>query len=404
MVTAICTAATVSAASLAPAAAVPPTADFYATRPQFERPFPAQRVPAGLGSLSAASCGTCHAEIEREWRQSVHAQAWPDPQFQAELKKQPGVAWLCVNCHTPLVNQLDSVVVALRGDDVERPVRAANPLYEPRLRDESITCAVCHVKDGVIVGPYRDVRAPHPTRYDPSFRSATLCLRCHQAVQTYPGKNFICTFATGDEWRAGPYARRGTVCQDCHMNAVTRSSALGGAPRRVGTHVWMGSHLRKGLESEPALWDSIAAARPPGIELRAAAAPLARAGRTAQWRVVAVNANAGHLLPTGDPERQVLVELTVLGARREVLARTQIAIAQKYEWWPTVRKLWDRRVAPGDSVAVTLRYRVPRGDYRLVARAVNERISDANAEYHKLPATYVRRAEVARVERAAAGR
>ena len=53
--------------------------DFYATRPLFERPFPAQRVPRGLGGLSAAECGRCHGEIYREWQQSVHAQAWKLP-------------------------------------------------------------------------------------------------------------------------------------------------------------------------------------------------------------------------------------------------------------------------------------------------------------------------------------
>ncbi|MBP8137357.1 MAG: hypothetical protein KAY61_04065, partial [Candidatus Eisenbacteria bacterium] len=68
---------------------------FYAARPVFEQPFAGQRVPKGLKSLSAAECGSCHVAIYREWRQSVHAQAWADPQFRAELAKQPGVSWLC---------------------------------------------------------------------------------------------------------------------------------------------------------------------------------------------------------------------------------------------------------------------------------------------------------------------
>jgi hypothetical protein len=64
-----------------------------------------------------------------------------------------------------------------------------------------------------------------------------------------------------------------------------------------------------------------------------------------------------------------------------------------------VKKLSDNRLAPGDSAVVMLHFRVPRGGYRLEARAVNSRISDANADYHRLPASYPRRAEVARVER-----
>ena len=373
--------------------------DFYATRPPFERPVPAQRVPEGLTGLSAAECGRCHGEIYREWQQSVHAQAWSDLQFQAELAKEPGVQWLCVNCHTPLQNQLDSLVVSLHGDDIGRPLRRANPDFDPALKAEGITCASCHVRDGAVEGPFGDTRAPHAVRYNPAFRSADQCLTCHQAVQAYPGKNFVCTFQTGDEWREGGHAAGGRICQDCHMPAVERALVEGGPIRRTGRHSWIGSHLRKGGETAPALWDSLAALLPPGIELRADDAPSVRPGAMATWAVRAVNANAGHRLPTGDPERSVRIELAALGAGGDTLARTEHRIEQRYQWSPEVKKLSDDRLAPGESAAVALRYRVPAGAYRLVARAVNERISDANADYHRLPPEYPRRAEVARVER-----
>ena len=373
--------------------------DFYSTRPIVERPFPAQRVPRGLTSLSAAECGRCHGAFYREWRQSVHAQAWADPQFQGEFHKEPGVQWMCVNCHTPLRNQLDSLVVALRGGDVGRPVRRANPGFAPALQAEGITCAACHVRDGAIEGPFGDTRAPHPVRYNAAFRSAALCLRCHQAVQAYPGKNFICAFRTGDEWRARPRAEPPQVCQDCHMPAVHRPLAPDGPARRTGLHGWIGSHLPKGGESAPALWDSMAARLPPGLALHADPAPRAAAGTTATWRVRAVNANAGHRLPTGDPERSVWIQLAAIGPTGDSLARAEHWIEQRYQWSPVVRKLTDNRLAPGESTTVTLHYRVPRGPYRLVARAINSRISDTNADYHRLPPSYPRRSEVVRVER-----
>lgn len=383
------------AAACGPAAAP----DFYATRPPFERPLAEERVPKGLASLSSRECGGCHVEIYREWRQSVHAQAWTDLQFQAELGKQPGVRWLCVNCHTPLRNQLDSLVVALRDGDVERPTRRANPAFDAGLREEGITCAACHVRDGAVEGPFADARAPHAVRLNTAFLGAEACLRCHQAVQAYPGKNFVCTFQTGDEWREGPHAATGRVCQDCHMPAIERPLAAGGAVRRTGRHGWIGSHLRKGGESAPVLWDSLAALLPPGVVLLADPAPVARTGDSTAWTVRAVNANAGHRLPTGDPERGVFVHLEALTAAGDTIARAQHVIAQRYRWWPQVRKLSDNRLALSGSVPVTLRYRAPGGPYRLIARAVNERISDANADYHRLPASYPRRAEVARIER-----
>jgi len=379
-------------------------ADFYATRPVYERPFSAQRVPRGLTSLSARECGRCHATIYREWRQSAHAQAWTDLQFQAEFHKQPGVQWMCINCHTPLRNQLDSLVVALRDADVERPVRRANPEFDAALRSEAITCAACHVRDGAVEGPFGDTMAPHAVRYNPAFRSPALCLRCHQAVQTYPGKNFICNFRSGDEWRAAPQAKRGQICQDCHMPAVDRALVPGGPVRRTGLHGWIGSHLPKGGETAPALWDSMASRLPPGVTLRADPAPRAAAGSRAAWSVRAVNANAGHRLPTGDPERSVWLELAALGEAGDTLARAEQRIEQRYQWSPVAKKLADNRLAPGESTSVTLRYRVPIGSYRLVARAVNSRMSDANADYHHLPPSYPRRVEVARVERSVSAR
>ena len=373
--------------------------DFYATRPPFERPLPAQRVPRGLTSLSASECGRCHGEIYREWQQSVHAQAWSDVQFQAELAKQPGVGWLCVNCHTPLRNQIDSLVVSLSENDVERPLRRANTDFDPALRPEGITCAACHVRDGAVEGPFGDRRAPHAVRYNADFRSADFCLRCHQAVQAYPGKNFVCTFQTGDEWREGRHAQEGRICQDCHMPAVERALVAGGPIRRTGRHGWIGSRLRKGGETAPSLWDSLAALLPPGIELRVDPAPAGETGTAAVWNVSALNANAGHRLPTGDPERGVVIHLEAVTAAGDTIARAEHAIEQRYQWTPVVRKLSDDRLSPGDSVTVTLRYRVPAGPYRLVASAINSRISDANADYHRLPASYPRRVEVARVER-----
>lgn len=378
--------------------------EFYSTRPPFEQPIPLQYTPEGLDGISAKQCGVCHQQIYREWQQSVHAQAWPDPQFQAELKKQPGVSWLCVNCHTPLRNQLDSLVVGLIDDDVERPVKQANPKFEPELKKEGVTCASCHVRDGVVEGPYKEVDAPHEVRYNPAFRSAELCARCHQAVQSYPGKNFICTFTTGDEWAAGPFAKKGTVCQDCHMPAVTRPLAEGTTPRRVGRHGWMASHLRKGGETEPALWHTLAGLAPVGVQLKPGPAPAARAGAQALWKVRAVNARAGHNLPSGDPERAVIVHLFALGARGDTLAQAEERIGQSYQWYPVVKLLSDTRLKPGEGRDVVMRFKVPRGPYRLVARAVNERISDANAGYHRLPDSYERRREVARVELKGMGR
>ena len=185
------------------------------------------------------------------------------------------------------------------------------------------------------------------------------------------------------------------------MPRVDRSLVAGGMVRRSGRHGWIGSHLPKGGETLPALWDSLADFVPPGVALIADHAPTARAGDSTAWTVRATNATAGHRLPTGDPERGVFLHLEAVTDAGDTLARAEQVIAQRYQWWPEVKKLSDNRLALSESVVLTLRYRVPRGGYRLVARAVNQRISDANADLHRLPASYPRRVEVARIEQRA---
>ena len=70
----------------------------------------------GTTGLSASRCADCHAEIAAEWAASTHAHAWVDPQFQAELHKDPEIGWICLNCHTPLQAQLPERVTLFRGN------------------------------------------------------------------------------------------------------------------------------------------------------------------------------------------------------------------------------------------------------------------------------------------------
>ncbi|MCA9570097.1 MAG: hypothetical protein KC656_19765, partial [Myxococcales bacterium] len=291
----------------APAAPVPVDAwpaamAFDATRPLYERPLGDGRAGLpGVADLSAESCAACHAEIAAEWRTSVHAVAWIDPQYQAEIGKS-GNRWLCLNCHTPLKVQQDRFAVALEDGDVERPVLVDNPDFDAALREEGITCAACHVRDGVVHGPGLGGNAPHPVKADPTYRSGELCLRCHQATATYPGKSFICVFDTGREWRDGPYDDEGKSCVTCHMPTVERPAALGGPTRTVARHWWRGAGIPK------------IAGRYPPPEANPFGLSLAAAVEGGELKVTATNANAGHMLPTGDPERKVFVDAVFLGS------------------------------------------------------------------------------------------
>lgn len=348
---------------------------FFDTRPSVERPIRTTGLqpPQGIGALSAEACRACHPEIYEEWRSSIHSQAWIDPQFQAEITKSDN-RWLCLSCHTPLLVQHDQWPRGLIDDDVERPIVSPNPRFDPALRDEGITCTACHLIGDQIAGPgVAQGQAPHPVAVDARFRSGQLCLSCHQASATYEGKSFICVFDTGREWRDGPHDEEGRTCVDCHMPAIERPVGIGGPPRTVRRHWWKGSGIPKIAGRYPPEEANV-----PGLGLSAGVQDTA-------LQLTLSNASAGHLLPTGDPERWVQIDVSFTDPAGQGLgAPFQHRIGQIWEWSVPPRKQSDNRLAPREVRRLSVP--VPPGATRAVVEASSHRISRENADYHGLGA------------------
>ncbi|NOY91554.1 MAG: hypothetical protein GXP55_10160 [Deltaproteobacteria bacterium] len=375
--------------------AVDAAVSFYASRPLHERTRPPLPVPAGLPDLSARTCGACHVEIYREWQASTHRHAWlDDAQFQAELDKnrhgapyrtpagsrQGDTSWICVRCHTPLSDQQPRLVVGLDEDRVERPRYVDNPRYDADLQDEAITCAVCHVRDdGVILGPFGDTDAPHPVARSARLRDGQVCLDCHQAEVRYDQAGLLCAFGTGREWQASSYAREGRACPSCHMPEVERPLASGRPARRTGRH-WFGGSLipkRPDLESQVA---PLRAVYGSGVDVS-----LRR--RDGQLELVVENTRAGHRVPTGDPERYVLVTAEALDARGRTLNRVTLRIGTVYDWSPPAHVVSDNRLAPGEEASASLG-RVPEAaSVRILGQKF--RIGQEAFDYHDLEGRYV---------------
>lgn len=341
---------------------------FSASRPLYEQPLDEGALP-DTGSLSAAACGACHVDHFADWQRSTHARAWTDAQLQAELTKS-GNRWLCLNCHSPLRVQQDLLAIGLVDGDVERPRLVANPDFDPDLRAEGVTCAGCHVRQGVIHGPGHPGRsAPHAVKADPAYASGALCLRCHQAEVTYPGKGFACAFDTGATWAAGPAAAAGQGCVDCHMQTTTRAVALGGPLRSVAQHGFPGSGIPKSADHQPVDFA-------PGLDLEAV-----WQGPTVTVR--SINARAGHSLPTGDPERWVALRLTFTDAAGAPTGEPWTRrIGQTWRWWPEAERLADDRLPAGGRLED--RVPVPEGAVAATLIAESHRLSAETAAYHKL--------------------
>jgi hypothetical protein len=344
---------------------------FYASRPLYERPLAVGlQVPSGVASLQAEHCGSCHPAIYQEWKSTTHAHAWTDRQLQEEMKKSSN-RWLCENCHTPLLVQQATWTVGLTEGDVEAPLLVTNASFDPELQQEGITCAACHVREGAIHGPgLPDSRAPHPVVADESFRSEAVCLRCHQAQAEYPGKSFVCTFNTGGEWSSGPYAGESS-CVDCHMPSVERPAAVGGPTRTVRQHYWRGAGIPKVAGVHPPR-----EANEPGLAIHTAWTP-------PHLELTLTNERAGHMLPTGDPERWVQVDVSFHSEDGVPVGEpSQYRIGQQWTWHPVPEKVADNRLAPRASR--TERLPIPAGAVEARIEASSHRMTDETAAYHGL--------------------
>jgi hypothetical protein len=59
----------------------------FGLRSDYAHAIPFQKVPEGLTSLKAESCGQCHREIYDEWKTSIHARPTKIRSFKPTGKK-----------------------------------------------------------------------------------------------------------------------------------------------------------------------------------------------------------------------------------------------------------------------------------------------------------------------------
>jgi hypothetical protein len=319
----------------------------FGLRDDFAHAIAYQKVPEGIPGIRAEDCGLCHREIYEEWKTTIHSHAFKDPFFQAYWKKDKHI-WVCLNCHTPLENQQPELIGAIPRNRVERAVKRPNPDYDPEYQQEAITCAVCHVRDGVILGPFEDSKAPHPTRYDPIFRTKEICYRCH-SVPSGPFQFYrFGPCGTYPEYEGGPYYRAGYVCQTCHMPETERPAATGGPVRKVRRHLWRGGHDPEQVKRAITV---LLKADPPEM----------MPDSTVEFTLTLTNSGAGHNIPTGDPDRYFTIEFQLVSADGKVLKEDSSTMGRWIMWQPVIIELYDNRLSPLQSRDYAFKVSVPPG-------------------------------------------
>ena len=321
----------------------------------FARPMNITGPPEGIASLRAASCGGCHPRIYREWATSMHAKAWTDPYYQVDLIFD-GNQQICLNCHIPLRNQQEHLVLGFTDRERFKPILQINPDFDPELQQEGVTCVVCHLRDGVIIGPYPDADAPHPSRFAPRMLDGlSPCQKCHVVSGSRWDTFFrIPPCGTVSEIRKGEST---TIdCTGCHMKKINRPAADGGKKRQGSRHLWRGGHDRQTVQK--ALQVELA------IIIK---------DENRQASLTLTNTGADHFLPTGIPDRHLTILFSLTEPSGMVIKEKKYTLKRTIMWRPFIIDLWDTRLkknrpekftcswkqkdAPaGSTLTVTIRY------------------------------------------------
>ncbi len=298
----------------------------YGITADFARPI-SSPVPEGLQSLKASECGQCHVEIYKEWQTTVHAKAWSDDYFQSDWQYDK-TQQNCLNCHTPFENQQRDLVIGFKNNNLWKPLLKRNANFDPEFQAEGVSCASCHVVNGKVNGPHKVEDAPHATNYTPEMRNGSgVCVRCHvtQATQEASiGNPNICSTMTEIEAN-----KIKPDCIECHMPKITRPLVEGYPARPGRRHWWRGGHDRAMVSKDLRL----------EIEQRS------KKGDRYAYDIVLTNIGTHHKLPTGTPDRHIIVTMELMDAQGNVLKTKTHKIIRRIIWRPVIFEWSDNRLS-----------------------------------------------------------
>jgi hypothetical protein len=297
--------------------------------------------PAPLGKSDGparaqlnARCEACHVEEARQWRGSLHRQAFTDRLFQAAYTLEPLA--FCRSCHAPEA-------------DPERPPA-------PELAELGVACTTCHVESGnVVTASHRSGKAPHPVRSDPAFATQKACARCHEF--DFPALPGVAMQSTLSEHARSTFSAR--ACQGCHMPLDVERHK----PSHDFSVLGNPDMIRRAVRASATRWND----RSIEVTLRAR--------------------EVGHAFPTGDLFRRLELRACVEQAGRQICA-PPAHLGRQYRVHVTPRgtervPVADTRVAaPGTAPPSTVRLPFEIDVSKLVVRwsVVYQRADDAMAK------------------------
>jgi hypothetical protein len=277
----------------------------------------------------ANNCANCHAEIYREWNSSAHAgsatnpkflslyagtdgTAPPQPKWNARHEHPDGAA-VCATCHAPTLTSptLDYDVREANGvaksgvhcDYCHKVVDAPTDKIGLRFGRDALELLRPASSDLLSYGPLDDaVRKGESFATFPVYKESRYCATCHEG--TILG---VHAYGTYSEWLESPARAQGKQCQNCHMTPTGKMTNValnkGGIERRPET---LASHHTPGASLD--------------MLLQALDLKVTLHGRRVETELTA--RNVGHRVPTGFPDRQLILVVTATDSAGRAVAMT----------------------------------------------------------------------------------
>jgi hypothetical protein len=284
------------------------------------------------------TCRDCHPKQYKEWNGSVHSLAFLDPVYQGELNKAVKavgheISRQCEGCHSPAgvvtgeikgpgISGLSPMALAGVSCDICHSINGVTHLQTPTNEPENGSMILSPGVDGkteptlIKRGPFKPSEGCgggfHDCVESPLHLRADLCAACHQV---YHYDAHFPLEATYKEWKAGAYAQKDILCQDCHMVDIQTFKKVADSfyqpTRSEYQHHFNGAnyllyYLAAGAATKAGKKDeavSLMKKYDMAVERLKLAAdldaiPVYQNGRLTELKVVVKNLRAGHNLPT----------------------------------------------------------------------------------------------------------
>lgn len=252
-----------------------------------------------IGISSSGECVKCHEDIYKTWKNSLHSMSIRDPVFwtsylKVHYENDQLAMKTCLSCHAPITG-------------LNQDLKLTREITR-----EGINCNFCHSISEIVQeknqrnykhdfgllmqGPLTHVESKvHKTKFNKLYTQSQFCSGCHE-LETEKGIKLLETFS---EWEQGPYPKKGTQCQNCHMRKIpgkiVKEEVLKDPGSQISTHNIAGGH------------SFYMRARALGVSIK----DVHRFKQKVTVKVEVTNLGAGHKIPTGLPTKKLILRLSL---------------------------------------------------------------------------------------------